>query len=426
MRGHLLALTLAGASCRAPYREAPLDPEQVASEFVEAALELPTSGERADWVALALRHRREPLVAAAEAEEARAALRTASTRPNPTLEFVPELVPGASRPWILAWTLSLPLDLDGTRARTREVAERLLDARALAVPRAAWEVRCEVVAALDGLASARERGALADEHLRLMRERVDWIGRLVAAGARPATDATAAELERTRAELERRSVAAELEAAHVELARALGIPRASLGEPLVLPPRAELSAPPEDARQKALVDRPDLAALLAEYAVAEAELRRACARRFPGLSLGPGWSYDQGDHKLALGLTLELPIVDRNEGPIAEAEARRKTVAERFRAREEQALGEIEGARTRYELARETLAEAERAVALALRARDESEQRLRAGLTDRGRLLDDELVAVTLHAAQVEARDEAARAALALERAQARPLEGEA
>ncbi|MEQ1895611.1 MAG: hypothetical protein ABL998_23985 [Planctomycetota bacterium] len=137
----LAAAAFVGCACRAPYEQAPLDPELVAHEFEATAVDLPRNAARAEWVRLALTQREELRVAAAEVEQARAAVLTAGTRQNPSLAFTPEFVPGAGRPWILAWALALPLDLLGTRALRSEVAERELDVSLLALPRAAWAVR---------------------------------------------------------------------------------------------------------------------------------------------------------------------------------------------------------------------------------------------------------------------------------------------
>lgn len=425
----LAATALLVCACRAPYQGAPLDPELVASEYAATTVVLPHGGSRADWVRVALEQREELRVAAAEVEEARAAVLTAGTRPNPSLAFTPEFVPGAGRPWILAWALALPLDLLGTRALRSEVAERELDVSMLALPRAAWAVRCEVVEALDALHFARVRAVLAEERVALERERGEHLQALVTAGALATPARREAERALAQAEFARSARTSELEAASTELARALGVPRALLAtDELALPAPGEPPPEPEAARARelTLANRLDLAVLLAQYATAEAELRLACARRFPGLTLGPGWSYDQGDHKLALGLTLELPIFDRNQGPIAAAEARRSTLAARFRELAERALAEVEGARVAHALARARVAEARRVLELAAEAHAQAARRLTAGVADRAELLDARRAELEASELVNEAEELGARSARALERVLERPLEEEA
>ena len=54
------------------------------------------------------------------------------------------------------------------------------------------------------------------------------------------------------------------------------------------------------------------------------------ARQYPDLHVGTGYTFDQGQNKWALGLSIDLPLLDQNQGPIAEAEAARDEAAARF------------------------------------------------------------------------------------------------
>ena len=62
-----------------------------------------------------------------------------------------------------------------------------------------------------------------------------------------------------------------------------------------------------------------------------------------------------GRRQWSLGFTLELPILDQNQGPIAEAEARRKLAAAKFIALQAQVVGAIDRAVTGLEAARKQL-----------------------------------------------------------------------
>ena len=67
--------------------------------------------------------------------------------------------------------------------------------------------------------------------------------------------------------------------------------------------------------------------------------------------MNPGYEYDQGDNKWGLGLSLELPLLNHNQGPIAEAEARRAESAAKFNALQARVLSEIEQAVAGYRAA---------------------------------------------------------------------------
>jgi outer membrane protein TolC len=147
------------------------------------------------------------------------------------------------------------------------------------------------------------------------------------------------------------------------LAASLGLPASALrGVRFSWP---ELDRPPGEAElggeatlQPALQARLDLRALLAEYAAAEAALGRELAARWPDVNLAPGYTYDQGQKKFTLGLQITLPVLNQNEGPIAEAEARRKEVGARFLAVQAAAIGELEIAFERYHAALAEIREA--------------------------------------------------------------------
>jgi cobalt-zinc-cadmium efflux system outer membrane protein len=69
-------------------------------------------------------------------------------------------------------------------------------------------------------------------------------------------------------------------------------------------------------------ERPDLRALQAKLAEAEAELRLARAEAWPGVGVGARYARDERDDIVLGELSLGLPIFERAQGPRAEAGAR--------------------------------------------------------------------------------------------------------
>jgi outer membrane protein TolC len=78
-----------------------------------------------------------------------------------------------------------------------------------------------------------------------------------------------------------------------------------------------------------LVRRGEVAAALAGYAGAEAEVRARVAAQYPDLQLGPGFVWDQGVHRWTLAGALPALLGARARGPIAAAEASRHAAAAR-------------------------------------------------------------------------------------------------
>jgi outer membrane protein TolC len=98
------------------------------------------------------------------------------------------------------------------------------------------------------------------------------------------------------------------------------------------------------ARRESLRSRSDVLAALARYEATQAALRLEIARQYPDFHVGPGYQYDLGENKWSVALSLELPLFNHNEGPIAEAEARRREAAARFTATQAHVIAEIDGA----------------------------------------------------------------------------------
>jgi outer membrane protein TolC len=100
----------------------------------------------------------------------------------------------------------------------------------------------------------------------------------------------------------------------------------------------------EEARRLALQGRSDVRGALADYEATQADLQLEVAKQYPDIHLGPGYQFDQGQNDWFIGLTVELPVFNRHEGPIAEAAARRTEAAARFIALQASIIHEIDAA----------------------------------------------------------------------------------
>jgi outer membrane protein TolC len=159
----------------------------------------------------------------------------------------------------------------------------------------------------------------------------------------------------------RQAVVGRLRQSRILLAGAIGVPLTALTE--VRFSFADLRALPlaltrPAVRQEALLERADVRAALERYAASQSALQLQIARQWPDIRLGPGFAWNAqlaGDHKWDLGLSLPLPILNQNQGPIAEAKARRALAAAHFRLVQANAITQIDGAVTAYDSARAQL-----------------------------------------------------------------------
>lgn len=84
---------------------------------------------------------------------------------------------------------------------------------------------------------------------------------------------------------------------------------------------------PAALRTQALTLRPDLQAAQREVQRADTETQLQRALRTPNITVGAGYRRDFGSNAVVFGVTVPLPLSNRNQGGVARAEAERRQVA---------------------------------------------------------------------------------------------------
>jgi len=305
-------------------------------------------------------------VARAQWGVAEARVGTASGRPNPSVGFTPQYDADAARgvsPWKLSPTFDIPIETAGKRGYRIEQARHLSDAARLNIATVAWQVRSRLrVRLIDSYATSqveafliRQQG-VQEEIVKLLEQRLGF-------GEISQPDVTQARISLAQTQLSLRDAQKQRAEARVQLADALGLPVGALdGVDLSFGflDRAAINLPSQDVQRQALLNRPDILAALVEYAASQSALQLDIAKQYPDIHLGPGYSWDQAENKWSLGISLTLPVFNQNQGPIAEAEARRKEAAARFTALQARVVGETDRALAGYRAALQTLETADR------------------------------------------------------------------
>ncbi len=301
---------------------------------------------------------------------AEAGVITAGGRPNPSIGFTPEAIANATAgisPWTLGFTFDVPIETMGKRGYRIRRAKQLTEAARLELAETAWRVRSRLrITVMEHFLAQRELDLLRAE-ASLRAETLTSLDRRYGVGQASLQALTAARTDLANTQRAVEAAAGRLAESQVALASALGLPVSALdGVKLSWPaldqPPTEATLPPELIQREGLLNRLDVRRALAEYAAAEAALQLEIAKQYPDIHLGPGYSWDQGDNKFALGLSVTLPLFNQNQGPIAEAEAHRKEAAARFVALQAHVIGELDQALARYRAALAELAEANHAV----------------------------------------------------------------
>ncbi len=425
-RSFLLPLTLlllAGACARPP--RATLDPRRTLADLQKTPARIPAGDLARTLTQVAWKDHPDLALAEAELAAARAGILTAKARPNPSFGFGATKAEGVPQPWTLTYGLNLPIETGGKRDLRIRQARLQVELSQLQVADAAWKLRMDVRRSLVDWLQAREAAAAADQEASLRAAFLKLQQRRLALGEIGTPEATLAALEAQRAAAARFTAQAEVRRAAAALALAAGVSQAALEDRLRSEPAVDLAPPPplpaSDA--DALIHRLDIRRTLLTWEQNETTLRQELALRVPNLQVGPGYSFDQGVKKWILGVTVDLPLFDRRQGPIAEAVARRKVIAAQLRQEEQRALSEADLAAARFTDARarlkaqvEALAAQEARLAAAKRNAD-------LGGLDQGGWLVARLEATQARSLAVEAWAEAQRARLAVEAAFQKPLD---
>jgi outer membrane protein, heavy metal efflux system len=361
--------------------------------------------------------------ARARVAESEAQLVTAGARPNPSFG----ITPGVPSPYLLTLELSFPIETAGKRGYRLRAARSLDEAARLDLAATAWKIRNEVRSAMvDVLVGSRTRDLLRAE-VEVREDQVKILTGMSAAGeiARPEPDGARIELSRARASL----AGAEEQVAEgrAALASAVGVPLKAL-ESVQLSWRDFESPPSEGAwrideiEKDAVLNRLDVRRALAQYAAAEASLQLEIAKQYPDIDLGPGYTYEEKRSYFTVGLSATLPLFDRNQGPIAEAEAGRRRAAAQFLQTQARVIEGSARALALYQAAVKNLEEAARLSDLQAARREAARQAVRVGEEDRLVLDAAEIESSVTARARLEALAHAQRALGDLEDALQRPL----
>lgn len=276
----------------------------------------------------------DPGVDAADAARgaADANVRGAGRLANPTLDVLQENVSGSgiysgAERAETTYSLRQPLELGGDRGARRRIAEREQDAAEIGARLRRLDLIEEVVHAYIDAQATTAALAVAEDRLSVARELAAAVDRRVRAARDPLMAGSRARARLAEAEVEAEAASRAAVAARLRLASYWG------GEAdfrIDFSSFEQLSAPSEETAPA------DLALSQTQAARAEAQLDLERARRIPDVELQAGWRQfsETDDTAMVFGLSVPLPIWDRNEASVARARAERDRAQYEHLARE--------------------------------------------------------------------------------------------
>jgi outer membrane protein, heavy metal efflux system len=304
-----------------------------------------------------------------DVEAAHGRVRQAGLRPNPMLDLSGQKSLGSDNNIMVGVTL--PLDLNGRKEGRVGVAERELDMKRTQLAERERKLRADLrLKAAEVLAARRNLGTLRDL-LEINRRAVEIVSARVREGAVPSIDLNVQLVEANRLEASETLLASRVEIFTLQLKTLAGMPADSAIN--VVGDLAAIAALPEQtaALQTATRERPDLALIRAEVAAAAARVRKEEAEGRWDASVNVGYQRQQMGfgvmgitesggtrevadtfHFFGAGVTITLPVRNRNQGSIAAARAETRAVDRRRELVELTIRQEVQSAYAQYASAR--------------------------------------------------------------------------
>jgi outer membrane protein TolC len=292
---------------------------------------------------------------------AKAGVITAGAVPNPALGssigFISNQTSGVN-PWLYGFTLDIPIETAGKRGYRLARAAYLSTSARLNIAVTAWHVRSRLRASLVNLYAADHSETLLKKQETIQEELVRLLEKRLTTGEVSLPDVTQARISLNQIRLSLREAQKQSAEALVQTAGSLGLPVTAVkgvdfSSDFI--EREPANLPSNNIRRQSLLNRADILSALSEYDAAQSALHLEIARQYPDISLGPGYNFDDAQDKWTIGLSVTLPVFNRNKGPIAEAEARRTEAAARFTALQAQVIGETDRSLTGYRAALQKL-----------------------------------------------------------------------
>ncbi len=446
-RASLLAVTLLLTACATQTYEAkPIEPAQSLAEFRERSLQSPelqasmvSQGYPQNqfpikaWglqeLTLATVHYHPQLeVARAQWRASQAAERIAAQRPNPGFSSQAEhhsKTDGGVSPWTLGLALDFTIETGGKREARIARATNLSEAARIDIGQSVWNLRSGLRQQLLDYQTSVQQAQLLSREVDLRQQIVDMLEKRLDVGMVSDIDLNNARLNHQKAVQALAAEQGRIPHLLAQLAEAAGLPAEAMNGVTLAPIVPAGGAMPEaDLQRAALLNRLDVRAALARYAASEAKLKLEIAKQIPDISLAPGYAFDQNDNRWSLGFSTILALLNRNEGPIAEAAAQREVEARKFDELQMRVLGDLDKARASYLAALDEEAKAARLLTAQQQRASQTARQFEAGLIDRLEMTGAKLESLVVEQGLQAARTRVLRALGMLEDAIQKPIDG--
>lgn len=272
-------------------------------------------------------------IAELEVEASKGAVQQAGVFPNPFLGVEQQDVGRDTRQTTVQ--LSQPFELGGKRSARIELANSSQEVAMAELAMRRAELRALATQAFFDALIAQERVKVAEESLRIVASGTAAAARRVIAGKVSPTEETRARVVEANVRIELRQAQADRKGALRSLALIIGFPEGSIGQ---LDGRSEAMPllQSSDAINGRIAQSPVLKRAQGEVKRAQAAYDLERARRIPDVTVSVGTvrSQELGRDQPVIGLTIPIPVFDRNQG--AQYQALRRLDAAQVQAQSDE------------------------------------------------------------------------------------------
>lgn len=327
-----------------------------------------------EFVRLALERNGELSAARLDTARARSRRRQAGLVPNPTLDFERRTgrFTGAKGESETSIGVAIPIEIAGQRGRRIDVAEAEIAVVEAEIANRERQLSADVrIRYAEALAAARELAIL--ENLNTIdTETVQFVGVRIAEGDSAPLDLRLLQTEVSRLQARRALVEGRLRASLLDLKNLAGLPadgEVRLGEDLTLATWTNVPRSVDEATAIAMATRPDLRLAALEQALAEAGLRLVRAQSAPEVTAFGRYTVENSvfddtpvgvladrDRTIAFGVSIGLPVFNRNQGAREEAEIAIEQAKRRRAFAESRVRAEVSAAFFRLQAAESAVA----------------------------------------------------------------------
>ncbi len=321
-----LCILVCMAGCRS-YEASPIDwaheEAQLRKTSAKIALKTVSDAER-----LALLANPEINAKRLKAQRGAAEAKAAGWWEDPALDFdLQRIVQSSAHPFLMGSSLAFTIPLSGAPGLEAEAARAYAEADALDMMAAEQDLRADVRAALVRWAAARQRIATlrgTAEDPRIIRTEAS-AARLCEIGEVEEMELSAIRRRRHDRSHALRQAEQDAEAARLRVCAMLGVlPSAEIALPADAWPTNDLDiAVAEVPPPGALAGHLKVRAALARLGGTEKSLHAEIRKQYPDLTLGPGYSHEEGQGRVGLVAGISLPLWNRNRAGVAAAETER-------------------------------------------------------------------------------------------------------